>query len=325
MPNPDATRQHALAHLDTFVRCILPGALMRIAAWRGQPRHALAVWRDDLRQELAVDCLLHAEQVVELDERQRHRRWLRLTERALRRLQGNPRLRRPLDPALIVTANPSSAELSLPWLDAAHFGNGRLNVIGTHRRLGRGRVWLQRRVDRLVQDLGWTAEREAFWVRRATEALIGLAADQLIAAGAVHSVRPLAAPDQARRTRRLRRLHGHFPVRRSTLAARRALTPWKRPPFAAPSPRELLAQAVSLAPHDGAAWLWTFEACAAEGDLAAAAQALRQARRCPGVERGAQVLARARLCELRGRLDAGVALVRRAQRRWPTEPTLLRV
>ncbi|MCB9876084.1 MAG: hypothetical protein H6835_00650 [Planctomycetes bacterium] len=325
MPSPDPTRQRALAHLETFVRRLLPGALARIAAWKGQPRGWLSPWRDDLRQELAVDCLSNAELIVGLEQRERHRRWLRLIERALRRLRGDGLRRADVDPDALTRSAAPPTEPRLPLADIANLHNGRINLGATRRRLGRSRQWLQRRVDETVRALGWDHADEAFWTRRAAEALVGLAADQLVAAGQVDSVRPLATPDLARRTQRLRRMARQFPVRSSTWPTRRALAPWKRRQLApAPGPRAVLARAVELAPDHAAAWLWTFEAHAAAGDHAAAARALRQARRCPDLERGAQALARARLCELRGRLGAGLLLLRRARRRWPFDAALLK-
>src|SRR5262249_920536 len=70
----------------------------------------------------------------------------------------------------------------------------------------------------------------------------------------------------------------------------------------------LLAAAVALAPHDAAAWLWLFEACVVDGDLAAAASAVRRCRHHAAPRPAAAVLARARLLEMRGRLGAAAAL-----------------
>ena len=74
-------RVEALALLEVFCKRILPGAIRRIAAWKGLSRGQIPDLTDELRQELAVDCLLHADTVVQLAAPQRHSRWMRAAER----------------------------------------------------------------------------------------------------------------------------------------------------------------------------------------------------------------------------------------------------
>lgn len=315
-PSPtDSDRNRALELLEGFRQRLLPGVLRRIAAWKAIPTPQLAQLRDDVVQELFVDCLTHAREVVRLAPRDRHARWMQVAERTLYRLRRHLRRSQPLvdEPFGVAEAN-ATDDVDLPALIPLH--NGRANVAASARRAGLGRRQLRQQLDQLAAQLGWDDDRRRFWQARAAEALIGLAADLLRHNNSVYELEPPAGPDLARRRERLRRLAQRFPVQPSTLAVRRALQPWlrrttRRPPEAA----EMLLSAVALAPDRAAGWLWLFEARCALGDAAAAAAATCRARRCPDVERASLVLARARLLELRGRMADAVRLVQRAQRR----------
>src|SRR5262245_34435033 len=76
-------------------------------------------------------------------------------------------------------------------------------------------------------------------------------------------------------------------------------------------PLALLADARTLWPDHPAIPMWTFEAAAAAREPAAAARALREARRL-GAGRVPIVLARARLLELRGKEHGARRLLARA-------------
>jgi hypothetical protein len=348
-PRPtDSDRNRALSLLAGFESRLLPGVLRRIGAWKAIPAAQLAQLRDDVVQELSVDCLTHASEIVAMPERDRHARWMQVTERTLYGLRRHQRRCQPLldepsgtteatwiaEPSGITepseVAEPSAATeptclpgVELPPLVPLH--NGRANVAESARRAGLGRRRLRRQLDELAARLGWDEDRRRFWQARTAEAMVGLAADLLRAR---HAVLELDAPptlDLPARLDRLRRLAQRFPVQPSTLAVRRALQPWlRRRPRRPPTPRELLRTAVELQPDRAAGWLWLFECCCVERDAPAATEALRRARGCADVPRAAMVLARARLLELRGREPAAVRLVERARRRRDPDGQLAR-
>lgn len=324
MDDRETARAAALSLLANFCERILPGALRRIAIWKGIPRRTMLALRDDVRQELALDCLEHIDEVLAAPPARRHARWMRRAERHVYVLLS--RHRRYDDLPHEPTSPPARAHrwpaVELPSL--VRLQNGRANVARSLRAAGADRRRLRRRLDDVAEQLGWNDERYAFWRARAVEALIGLAADLLRERGQVLLLRPRPRPpDAERRLRRLRRLARRFPIRPATRAVRSALRPWLRGPvLERADPRRLLEDAVALQPDAPAGWLWLFEACCSAGDLRAAARALRRGRQ-HGALRSGIALARARLLEARGRLDAGVRLLRRAARRWPAERALL--
>ena len=87
-------------------------------------------------------------------------------------------------------------------------------------------------------------------------------------------------------------------------------------------PLALLADAHALWPEHPAIPMWTFEAAVAAREPAAAARALRAARRL-GAGRVPLVLARARLLELRGREQVARRLLARALRRHPRDARIV--
>ncbi|HEX6810494.1 MAG TPA: hypothetical protein VF384_02620 [Planctomycetota bacterium] len=322
-------RLEALALLEVFCQRILPGALRRIAGWKGLARGQLPDLTDELHQELAVDCLLHANTVVHLPPSQRHARWLRAAERWIyhHRLGRNQCTPLP-DASPAAASHPIPAETGLvsrPQVVA--MVNGRLNLTATAASDGVVMRRLRQELEALATDLGCDEQYLAFWRLRLAEAMTGLAADLLRDQGVVGPLaRRHAAPDPRGRLRRIRRIAAHFRVGQSTLAVRRLLREWvRRPRLDARAPRRLLEQATRLHPAAPGAWLWLFEACLAESDLGAAMRALRAGRRLAAADPIASTLARARLLEARDQWHAATALIRRAFGRWPHDPRLERV
>jgi hypothetical protein len=317
-------REQALALLDHFATRILPGTVRRIAAWKKIPLGELPDLQLELRQELAVDCLQHTSTLLAMPTAVRHARWMRLCERwVYRNRVVVSRHRGPGEPD--EAAAPPEPEPDTPSdPEVVRLVNGRCNLAASAHRTGQKVRDVRTRLEGLAADLGDDAESIDFWRQRVGEALTGLAADLLQDRGVVHLLRAARTlPDPQRRLARLRRLGTRFRVRPSTRDARLALAPWIRRPQLGPSaPRRLLEVATALCPRQAPAWLWLFEACVADGDLAAATQALREGRQMAGLPRHAAVLARGRLLQVRGRSRAAFALLRRALRRWPRQSRL---
>lgn len=324
-PDDDTLRQQALSHWHYFCSCLLPGTVRRIAAWRRLPRANHADLQAELQQELAADCLEHAEQIVGQPPAVRHGRWMRLAERFIyRHCIATPR-----PPAPPGTGQEPAGPCEAPELpfadDLVTLRNGRRNLRRTAAGRGVNERSLRCHLDRLAERLGADGEHRAFWRQRLAEALTGLAADLLRDRGQVHLLaRARRRPDPAGRLRRLRRMAVHFHIRPATLQERSILRRWLRPGAVAGdgAPRQLLESAAALDPGAGAVWLWLFEACLVERDLRAAARALRLGRHFAAAPGAACTLARARLLQTRGRPDAARALVRRGARRWPRERSL---
>lgn len=318
MSRTESERATALQHLEHFRRRILPGALRRIASWKGIPRALLRDWLDDVLQELAVDCVENARILASLDDRERHARWMRRTEKVIYRHRRG-RNEQPLnveEPAPEAWSLPGPVDVELPPMVALN--NGRPNLQRSVRETGLARRDLRRKLDATAAKLGWDPDQQRFWQFRVAEALTGLAADLLQVRGAVHALGSRPPADIARREARLKRLAPRFPVQPATLQVRRALRPWlrrQREPL--PSPRVLLQHAVQLRPDAEASWAWLFEACCDEGDARAAVHCLLQLRVRGGTDRAALVLARARLLELRGASTRARNLLRRSANRWP--------
>ena len=309
----DPDRDLALRMLEQFERRLLPGVLRRIGAWKGLPPSRLTELREDVLQELRVDCLTDARALRAMAPRERHARWMQRTERALYRLVRHERRCRPI--AEEPTSAPALTSTSLPLPPLVYLHNGRANVLESARAAGLWRRSMRAQLARLAGELGWGRDQRRFWQRRAAEGLIGLAADLLRSADAV---RELDAPRNLqldRRRDRLQRIARRFPVQPATLAVRRALQPWVRRRQPDPPPRCLLRHATALAPELAAGWLWRFEALDRPGDEAEAARSLRRAGRCTDVERSGLVLARARLLERRGQRRRGLAMLQRARAR----------
>lgn len=323
MTYPESDRNTALLLLASFEQKLLPGALRRIGIWKSIAPGLLREWREDVAQELAIDCLEHASAIIALGERDRHARWMRLCETTIyrhwRHRQAVPdTVEEPAAPEWQGRQPPT---VHLPPL--VTLGNGRPNLVASIKKNGHARRDLRQMLDALLADLGWDDDCYAFWQARVVEALTGLAADLLLEQDAIASAHDLAAPNPELRRRRLRRLVKRFPVQPSTLPIRSALGPWRRTPrLREGTPRQMLEQATVFGPNTAASWLWLFEACCHERDAAAALRAVWRARRCRGVARTAIVLARARVWELRGELSRAVGLLRRALARWPRAPAL---
>jgi len=318
MTHPETDRTTALLLLARFEQKLLPGALRRIGMWKSIAPPLLREWRDDVAQELALDCLEHTSTILALGERDRHARWMRLCETTIYR-QWRHRQTVPdtvEEPPAPEWQNQQAPVVHLPPL--VTLGNGRPNLDASVKKNGRARRDLRNTLDALLADLGWGDDRNAFWQARVVEALTGLAADLLLEQNTIAPTHELPAPNPVLRRRRLRRLVKRFPVQPSTLPVRSALGPWRRTPrIPEGTPRQILEQATVLGPHAAATWLWLFEACCHDRDAAGALRAVWHARRCRGVARTALVLARARVLELRGDLARGVALLHRAVARWP--------
>jgi hypothetical protein len=312
----------ALALLDPFATRILPGIVRRIAGWKRLPIGELPDLIAELRQELAVDCLQYGGLLAGLPPAERHGRWIRLAERWVYRYRCGicPRRSQPIEddlPAPELPAEGPAVRLRLD--DLSLLANGRCNVTATAARTGRKRVALRAELEATARALGYDDTWLAFWCARAAEALTGLAADLLRDREQVLLVpraRPMPAPDV--RLLRIRRLGGRFQVRPGTIEVRRLLKRWRRSAqLDTVSPRILLEDATALAPWQAGAWLWLFEACLVAADPRGAALALRRGRSTAAADRGATLLARARLLEARDRWPAAVALLRRGARRLP--------
>jgi hypothetical protein len=322
-PPNEADRTTALTQLAMFQTCLLPTTVRRIAAWKQLSRACLSDLLDDVRQELAVDCLEHAPQIVGLAVRDRHQRWMRIAERWIyhqRIAYRWQRTRLGHDDALV----PPPSLLPLPTPPRFEsLQNGRLNRAATATRAGRKLRELTAELEGFAWQLGHDDDHHGFWCRRAAEALTGVAADLLRARGGLHLIAAWPEPDVDRRLQRVRQVAQHFVLLPTTRTVRSLLRPWlRRPRLDTTAPRRLLAAARALRPDHAAVWLWTFEAELDAGQLPAAGTALRQARACVGCPPLAQLLARARLLEARGRLAAAARLLQRGRRRRPRDAAL---
>lgn len=331
-PCAEPRHHEVLALAQAFVDRQLMWTVRRVVAWRSLPRNRVPELTADVAQELALDALLHAELLLGMPEAERSRRWHRLAERWLyhERMHGSR-----LSPGLLAEAHGGPTTLEAA---AAHdlpvtpegmvrLGNGRTNYRVTAEQTGTNPRTLKRRLDQWADRHGRGGAFLGFWQARAAEAMTGLAADLLQQQTSLTLVqRRRQRPSPEARLRRLRRLARRFPVRPSTRATRALLRPWLR--WAALRtfrPRLLLESALLLTPQATATWLWLFEARFADGDLAAALQAIRSARHLATPTPREQVLARARVLEARGRLAAAAALLQRARRRWPADGCLVEV
>jgi hypothetical protein len=328
----ETARAQALACLDQFCTRFLPGTVRRIMAWKGLSRRTYRDILDEVRQELAVDCLTHCWRAATQPTHARHLHWMRISERFIYRtwVSRLPNLApdedTPARPEQCIAPDPAHAwSEALPPIE--RMDNGRINQARTAQRLGTTPRALYARIESLAERLDRGADHVAFWRLRLVEALVGLGSDLLRDAGAVHLLpRPRSRPDPDARRRRLRRLGGHFAVRPTTIEERTLLRHWLRKRrLETARPRQLFEHAAELAPHSRAAWLWLFEACLLDGDLRAAAAALRSCRRMAVPSVVASTLARARLAEAHRGLAPAERLLARAVRRWPRLRELDRV
>jgi hypothetical protein len=318
----------ALTLLEPFAQRILPGVLRRIARWKGLSAARRQDLLADFRQELACDCVANAAQVIGLPPPERHRRWFRLLERHHYRQQGRQTRRIDADCQLDHLADPRATSPADQVREALHLGtglqagaerlaNGRCNLGATAERHGISHRLLRRTWEEVAARLGYGDEFLDFWRRRLGEAVLGLAVD-LLRRRVPLLLWPQPAwppPNVRARLRRIRRIREQLSVRPLPGGLRRLCGQLRRPDLqGADTPRQLLAVAARLLPGDAAVSFWQFEASAAAADFGAAARALRVARASTGAG-VPQLLARARLLELRGRTAAAVGLLQRGCRR----------
>lgn len=324
-------RQTALRLLVAFCEGPLHPTVWRSAAWKGIDKSQVQDVLADVVQELAVDVLADPERSINLPERERHRRWMQIAERWIYQRQRQSRLasrEHLLDlsslPAPTLRAEPTS---SVPAPTPVKLANGRLNLSATARGAGLSLPATRDRIEELAWLAGCDEDHAEFWRRRTAEALTGIAADLLqLHAGVSLLPTRRRAPDLQARLQRLRRIRQRLAVRPATRRVRsllrHCLHAAKRQRL---EPRRLLEDATHLMPDSTAAWLWLFEACVADGDLTAAARAIRRARQRARPTARAQALARARLLEARGRFDCARDLLLRASRRSPRDGVLQRI
>lgn len=326
-----------LASLDAFLRAAMPAAVRKLRAWQGLSpihHHDLVA---DLQQEVAADFIAHRAALEAMPKDERHERWLRLVGRSHYRLRG--REARAIDSsarldeiaidadgaAEAITDATREAVPALPRSEAefaetliqhgVHLKNGRLNEYITARSIGLSKRQLRVRGQRLVAAL--RADRVVeFWRRRLVESLIGLAADvlrdraQVVILGEPSRVRP----DPTARLRRIQRIRDRLRYLPAPAELRRVLARYGRKCRDPLDPERALQAAAALDPSTPFVPLWSFELAIVRGDAARAAAAIAAARRCGG-DRISIVLARARLLEVRGRIEAARLLLSRARQR----------
>lgn len=173
-----STRERAIEHLRTFEERHLPSALRRLAQWKGFDARRDPDLVDDVRQELAIDCLSDPDAIIAASEDARTRRWFRLVHLVHYRLRTRDarcaaqideidgfaiQLDDPVQQVRLDATNHAQvAELAER---AIHLRNGRLNVCATARALGLRRrrfrvVWQE-----LAAELGFGTEFLEFWQR----------------------------------------------------------------------------------------------------------------------------------------------------------------
>lgn len=319
--DPTAT---AVALVEQFLHERLP-AVMRWAHKRqahgsGRLREA----RDDVGQDLRLDAVVHAREIVALPEEERTRRWYRLADRLLHRTLARPERELPALP--LADRRPSGAwskAAPMPWADAerAMLHNGRLCLSALALAHGADRRAVRARWSRAATALGAGDDYASFWKRRLAEAFTGLAADLLRDRELVHVLpRRRMAPDPRGRLRRIERIRSALSVRPSDRLLRTCFAlVRKRKSGGWPPPAMLLELAQTLWPEWPDAALWRAEAAIAAEDPAAAIAALRRARRL-GADATAIALGRARVLALRGNEGAAAALLQRLRRRRPGDP-----
>jgi hypothetical protein len=321
----DDARSTTLRHWEEFCERLLPASLLRLARWKGLEPPVVLQGLDDVRQELAVDCLANAEALARLPVRTLRQRWLKQAGRyaydyLLPRWSSLP----SADDPRLPTTLPAGLPMQLHGPGLAAMSNGRANVAATASDRGTGVRSVRRQLLEVAERLDRGASYRQFWRRRTAEALIGLAVDLLRdQAPLVLVPRARSRPDPRRRRRRLQMLVARFLVQPATMPERTRLRRWCRTKrLDSRSARSLLQDALELMPEASSGWLWLFEACFVESDLRAAAAALRQGRQLAVLPGLAMVLARARLLEARDRWPAAQALLRRAAARRPRDAIL---
>ncbi|MFO1051156.1 MAG: hypothetical protein U1F36_02935 [Planctomycetota bacterium] len=330
---------HALSLLEGFRSRVLPGVLRRMSVWKRLEASGQQEVAADAMQELALDCLAHPQEVLALPERDRHTRWIRIVQRvhyAMRERSARKSAGEDALDAIVIESHLSpdipldepDRELLRRMLDGAdHLKNGRMSLRATARGLGVSTNALTALRARVAEALGHDDERETYWRGRLAEALCSMAAAWLRDDGVLNlwddASRRGFEPERCRT--RLARIKEALALRPPAPETRQALelvlAPTDELPIAL-DPRELLRIATRLAPRDAGIVLWRFEAEIVASDLRAAARSLRRARRLRA-DAVPVTLARARLLEARGKLDAARALLARALARRRGEPRLV--
>ena len=324
-------RDAALALLEAFRSRVLPGVLRRMAIWKRLEASGQQELAGEAMQELAVDCLAHPAEVRALPERDRHTRWIRIVQRvhyALRERSGRKSVGEdalhsiecgPQTPIDVPLRSADARLLERMLAHATRLKNGRVSLRATARSLGVSPNTLAALRARVAEALGHDDDRADYWRSRLADALCSTAAAWLRQGGDLNlwddARRRDFEPEQCRA--RFARIRDALALRPPDPETRHALelvlTPAADRPVAV-SPRELLRIAERIAPRDGSVILWRFEAEIANGAYDEASRCLLRARQI-GADRVRIVLARARLLEARGALDAARALLARAASR----------
>lgn len=328
-----------IPHFDPSSERALRSLFTKLRRWKGfdlRRHHDVA---EDLRQELALDCLEHDARLTRLSPTERNEHWLRLLQRKLYWLRARPHQRGAVEVEPDACAGGEGAPAREPWsqcealtprgrvlaralmLHHEPMGNGRLNARATAQELGTSAREVRTQRNRVARELGRDEEYVAFWTRRLVEALLGLAADLLRdeALVRIHGDRERARPDPAGRLRRIAAIRAKLTNQQLPPEVRRVLHHFgrSRQPFDL-DPRTLLAAAARLRPRDPNVHLWLFEAAIAAHDLPAAARALRAARTW-GSDRVRSLLGRARLLEARHRETCAARLLAHGLQRHPRD------
>lgn len=329
-------RDRALAGLERFLQRLLPYHLRRSSRWRhagAELRRQLAA---ELRQELTLECLLCADEIDALPERQQNRRWFQRTDRWLyherfrvRALEDAQREATCDTGGFAGAALEESRRLArsveAPFAHAHAHGDGQAprSVTALAARTGTSRTRARANWSNAAHRLGYGPDYFAFWRRRLAEALTGLAADLLLDAGVVATLpRKRRAPDPAGRRRRIRRILRMLAVAPMATEISKPVAHAKvRRKMRVVDPATLLEAAERLDRWNPAIPFWRCEAAIVDRDFRAAAQALRRAR-ARTLDLVAVALSRARLLAARGRVDAASGLLRRAHARRPWDARL---
>lgn len=327
-------RDRALAGLERFLQRLLPYHLRRSSRWRHASTELRRQLAAELRQELTLECLLCAEEIDALPEREQNRRWFQRTDRWLYRERF--RIRTLEDAQCEVTCDTGgfagaaeeeshrlARSVGASFAHAHDTGQAPRSVTALATRTGTSRTRARVNWSNAANRLGYGPDYFAFWRRRLAEALTGLAADLLLDAGVVATLpRKRRAPDPAGRRRRIRRILRMLAVAPMAAEISKPVAHAKvRRKMRVVTPSTLLEAAERLDRFNPAIPFWRFEAAIVDRDFGAAAQALRRAR-TRTLDEVAVALGRARLLAARGRVMAASALLRRAHARRPRDARL---
>ena len=335
--------------LDEFWARALPTLLRRFRFWNGLCPNQHADILADLEQDLLLDCLEHPQTIRELPTDERHRRWFRLLEQRHYRLRIRDRRRQQSDCVLEELVDGQTSAPEAPHLDllpstergmalrviadAEWLKNGRLNACGTARRLGIRGDEIRSLWERSAAHLGFDSTFLLYWRQRLIEALVALAADLLVDAGAFGSParscgEPLRAaagavprPDPKAQLRRIRRIRAQMSIRPIPPAVRSVLARFAGRTSPTVTAREALDAARSLEAGHRTVAVWSMEEARHRVDRAAFQEALRHAHRCgvPGIE---LALARIRWHQDTGASSRATRLMHRCATKFQGEPAM---